>query len=62
MVTFSKVTCPKCGEWRETLITLVIDPLGERYYCGVCAHEFKESDVLREAPRDWPQSTRPQPW
>jgi hypothetical protein len=33
--------CPKCGEWRATLISQIIDPMGKRYYCSVCAHEFK---------------------
>jgi formate dehydrogenase maturation protein FdhE len=33
--------CPKCGEWRATLISQITDPLGERYYCAVCAHEFR---------------------
>jgi hypothetical protein len=41
MITFSAVTCPKCHEWRATMITEVIDPMGKRYFCGCCAHEFR---------------------
>jgi len=41
MTTFSDVACPKCHEWRASLITKITDPMGERYYCCVCAHEFR---------------------
>ena len=41
MVKVGAITCPKCGEDRETLITEVIDPMGKRWFCSVCAHEFK---------------------
>jgi hypothetical protein len=43
MITFAEVSCPKCGEWRSTLITIVIDPMGKRYSCDCCAHEFKDT-------------------
>lgn len=33
--------CPRCGEDRPTLITEVIDPMGRRFYCCMCAFEFK---------------------
>lgn len=35
------IICPKCGEDRPTLVTEVIDPLGKRYFCSLCAHEFR---------------------
>jgi hypothetical protein len=54
MVTFSEVTCPRCLEWRETMITVVIDPMGKRYYCGCCSHEFK-------APCSPPAANTPRP-
>jgi transposase-like protein len=47
-MTFSAVTCPKCGEWRATLVTEVIDPMGKRWFCSVCAHEFKEKVLNSE--------------
>lgn len=34
------VSCTKCGEDRPTLISEIIDPMGKRYYCCVCAHVF----------------------
>ena len=45
MVKVGEITCPKCGEDRETLITPVIDPLGKRWFCSVCAHEFRVIEV-----------------
>jgi hypothetical protein len=58
MIAFSAVTCPKCQEWRATMITEVIDPMGKRYFCGCCAHEFKALDsppaVDTPLPRDRP--------
>ena len=50
MTTFSAVACPKCGEWREKLITPIDDPMGKRFYCCVCAHEFRESFCTPPAP------------
>ena len=41
-VQSGEITCPRCGEDRPTLITEVIDPMGRRFYCAVCAHEFKK--------------------
>lgn len=41
MVTPGTVVCEKCGEDRPTLIHKIVDPLGERFYCCVCGHEFK---------------------
>lgn len=41
MVPLSDVVCPRCGEDRVTLISKIVDPLGERYYCDVCAFEFR---------------------
>ena len=41
MVTFSSVSCPRCQEWRASLITEITDPMGQRYYCCVCACEFR---------------------
>ena len=43
MITFAEVPCPKCGEWRSTLITIVIDPLGKRFSCDCCAFEYDAS-------------------
>jgi len=34
--------CPRCQE--ERIVTRVVDARGERYYCGVCAHEWKGPD------------------
>jgi hypothetical protein len=41
MVIVGNVACPRCDEDRVTLIHKIIDALGARYYCCVCAHEFK---------------------
>lgn len=47
------VVCPKCGEDRVTLVTEVIDPMGKRWFCSVCAHEFRvESSELTSTSRD----------
>jgi hypothetical protein len=43
MITFADVPCPKCGEWRTSLITTVIDPMGKRFSCDCCAHEYRET-------------------
>lgn len=40
MMTASDVVCPKCHEWRTTLITEINDPMGKRFYCCCCSHEF----------------------
>lgn len=39
------ITCTKCGEDRPTLIHEITDPLGKRYYCCVCGHEFQSSEL-----------------
>lgn len=44
MVKIGEVACPKCGEDRETLVSEVIDLMGQRYFCSVCAHEFRPSE------------------
>lgn len=41
MVKIGDVVCPRCGEDRETLVTPVEDPMGKRWFCSVCAHEFR---------------------
>lgn len=43
MITPGAVTCPQkgCGEDRPTLIHKITDPMGERFYCCVCGHEFR---------------------
>jgi transposase-like protein len=46
MVTVGDVACPRCDEDRVTLIHKIIDALGARYYCCVCAHEFKVPPIL----------------
>lgn len=47
------VPCAKCGEDRPTLISEINDPLGKRYFCGVCAHEFRvDVSELSTTPRD----------
>jgi rubredoxin len=51
MVTPGDVTCPKCGEDRPTLITEVVDPMPHRYFCSVCAHEFKVQKSVPVAAR-----------
>lgn len=50
MVTPGRVTCPKCLEDRPTLISEITDPLGKRFYCCVCGHEFKHGKVLYAEP------------
>lgn len=45
------IICPKCGEDRVSLVTAVIDPMGKRWFCAVCAHEFREgSELLKKVP------------
>lgn len=34
-----EISCPRCGEFR--MIDRIIDSLGIRYFCQVCAHEFR---------------------
>ena len=37
------VVCPKCGEDRSpTMISEINDPMGKRFYCCCCGHEFRE--------------------
>lgn len=35
------IPCPKCKEDRPTLISEINDPMGKRYFCCLCAHEFR---------------------
>ena len=52
-VLIGAVACPKCHEDRVTLVTEVIDPMGRRWFCSVCAHEWKiEVSELSTTPRD----------
>lgn len=48
MATVGTVTCPQkgCGEDRVSLIHEINDPMGKRYYCCVCGHEFKQGSEL----------------
>jgi hypothetical protein len=41
MTIVGDVACPRCGEDRVTMITEVIDPMGRRYFCCLCALEFR---------------------
>lgn len=45
------IACPKCGEDRPTLITEVVDPMGRRFFCAVCAHEFRETKAWDGDPK-----------
>ena len=53
MVKIGDVVCPRCTEDRETLISKINDPMGERYVCMVCSCEFRitASAPNPEAPR-----------
>lgn len=53
MTTAKDVMCPKCGEHR--LLDVIQTHEGERMFCKVCAHVFRESSV-REGDR--PQTMR----
>jgi hypothetical protein len=44
MTTAQDVMCPKCGEHR--LLDVIQDPMGERMFCKVCAHEFQKGSEL----------------
>ena len=41
-VLIGAVVCPKCHEDRVTLIHEISDPMGKRFYCCCCGHEFRE--------------------
>lgn len=49
MVTIGDVACPRCDEDRVTMISVIIDPMGKRYYCSMCAYEFREQESPRDA-------------
>lgn len=34
-----EIQCPRCREVR--LVDKIVDALGIRYFCQVCAHEFR---------------------
>jgi transposase-like protein len=51
-VQIGGVVCPKCGEDRVTLVTEVIDPMGKRWFCSVCACEFRQSSERSSTSRD----------
>lgn len=40
IATEQKGVCPRCGE--DRIITQIRDANGERWYCDVCAHEWKD--------------------
>jgi hypothetical protein len=52
MITPGAVVCPKCTEDRPTLISEINDPMGKRYYCCVCGHEFREGSELSAPKRN----------
>lgn len=41
MVKIGAVVCPRCREDRESLISEIKDPMGQRYVCMVCSCEFR---------------------
>lgn len=44
-VQIGEVACPRCHEDRVSLIHEIVDPLGTRFYCCVCACEFRPDAV-----------------
>lgn len=45
MVTPGTVTCPKKGCGEDVMIDEINDPMGKRFFCRVCAHEFTEAEA-----------------